>query len=109
MRTAYIKIRRALAVSLAGFFALGGCVSQQGYETVRPSRGAVEYRVEDTGCAAYRDNYTIVPTVSGRVISCAFQEGDTVEEGQVLYVIRPGSPSRAPRPPPPRARRPVRI
>ena len=87
MRTAYIKIRRALAVSLAGFFALGGCVSQQGYETVRPSRGAVEYRVEDTGCAAYRDNYTIVPTVSGRVISCAFQEGDTVEEGQVLYVI----------------------
>lgn len=69
---------------------LGGCTVRETYETVRPDRGAVECRVEDTGRAAYRDNYTIVPTVSGRVLTCTFQEGDTVEEGQLLYVIDSG-------------------
>ena len=35
----------------------------------------------------YADNYTIVPTVSGTVTECTFQEGDTVTAGQTLYTI----------------------
>lgn len=69
---------------------LGGCTQKVEYETIYPDRGPVEYRVEDTGTADYGDNYTVVPTVSGRVTRCTFQEGDAVEKGQALYVIDSG-------------------
>ena len=81
--------RAALCAGLC-VLLLGGCAQPVEYETVRPDRGPVEYRVEDTGTAAYGDNYTVVPTVSGRVTQCTIQEGDAVEEGQVLYVIDSG-------------------
>lgn len=81
--------RAALCAGLC-VLLLGGCTQPVEYETVHPDRGPVEYRVEDTGTAAYGDNYTVVPTVSGRVTQCAIQEGDTVEQGQVLYVIDSG-------------------
>jgi len=81
---------RALLGGVLSLFLLGGCASEAEYRTVEPDRGPVEYRVEDTGVAAYQDNYTIVPTVSGRVLSCTFQEGDTVEAGQTLYLIDRG-------------------
>lgn len=71
---------------------LAGCSSEddQEQETVFPDIGPVENTVEDTGTVTYRDNYSIVPQVSGTVVSCAIQEGDTVTAGQELYVIDAG-------------------
>lgn len=86
--------RRGAALSAAlGLLLLGGCSSsdQDEYRTVNPDTGPVEYRVEDTGTVTYADNYTIVPTVSGTVESCAFEEGDTVTAGQALYTIDSGA------------------
>ena len=80
--------RRGAALAL-GLLVLSGCSSsdQEGYRTVQPDTGPVEYRVEDTGTVTYADNYTIVPTVSGTVTECTFQEGDSVTAGQTLYTI----------------------
>lgn len=82
--------RRGAAFSAAlGLFLLSGCSGsdRDEYRTVQPDTGPVEYRVEDTGTVTYADNYTIVPTVSGTVTECTFQEGDTVTAGQTLYTI----------------------
>lgn len=68
---------------------LSGCGGQekQGYTTVHPERDVVENIVEDTGLAAYRDPYSVIPLVNGTILSCGFEEGDTVTRGQELYVI----------------------
>lgn len=82
--------RRGAALGMVfGLLLLGGCSGsdKEEYRTVNPDTGPVEYRVEDTGTVTYADNYTIVPTVSGTVESCTFEEGDDVTAGQVLYTI----------------------
>lgn len=71
---------------------LAGCSGQdkQEQKTVFPDVGTVENTVEDTGTVTYRDNYSIVPQVSGTVVSCSIKEGDAVTAGQELYVIDAG-------------------
>ena len=71
---------------------LAGCSGQDKQEqnTVFPDVGPVENTVEDTGTVTYRDNYSIVPQVSGTVVSCSIKEGDAVTAGQELYVIDAG-------------------
>lgn len=88
MKTVFWRRGTALCTVL-GLVLLGGCSGpgKEEYRTVRPDVGPVEYRVEDSGTVTYAENYTIVPTVSGTVETCAFAEGDTVTAGQVLYVI----------------------
>lgn len=81
---------RGLLGGALSMLLLAGCAGQAEYQTAAPDRGPVEYRVEDTGAVAYQDNYTIVSTVGGRVLSCTFREGDVVEEGQTLYVLDAG-------------------
>ena len=65
---------------------LAGCSGQdkQEQKTVFPDVGPVENTVEDTGTVTYRDNYSIVPQVSGTVVSCSIKEGDAVTAGQEL-------------------------
>lgn len=86
------KWGRTLPAYLLGLLLLAGCSNgdSQDYTTVFPDLGPVENTVEDTGVVTYRDNYNIVPQVSGTVISCSFQEGDTVTAGQELYIIDSG-------------------
>lgn len=69
--------------------ALVGCKEgpETEYVTVTPERGAVESLVEDTGSVAYREHYAVIPTVSGKVLSCFIEEGDGVTAGQTLYLI----------------------
>lgn len=71
---------------------LAGCSGQdkQEQKTVFPDVGPVENTVEDTGTVTYRDNYSIVPQVSGTVVSCSIKDGDAVTAGQELYVIDTG-------------------
>lgn len=79
---------KALACTL-GLLLLTSCSSGEDQErtTVFPDIGPVENTVEDTGTVTYRDNYSIVPQVSGTVTSCSIEEGDTVAAGQILYEL----------------------
>jgi HlyD family secretion protein len=82
---------RPLAALVCGLCALllGSCGNggASDYQTVNPERGVVENIVEDTGTVAYRDPYSVIPVVNGKILSCMFEEGDTVKAGQELYVI----------------------
>ena len=83
--------RKAVACTL-GLLLLTGCSNGEDKDrtTVFPDTGPVENTVEDTGTVTYRDNYNIVPQVSGTVISCSIEEGDTVTAGQTLYELDAG-------------------
>lgn len=70
--------------------AAAGCQKEADYQTVTPEVGTIENRVEDTGTVAWRDPTSVIPVVSGKVVSCAFEEGDAVTAGQTLYVIDSG-------------------
>ena len=82
---------KALACTL-GLLLLTSCSSGEDQErtTVFPDIGPVENTVEDTGTVTYRDNYSIVPQVSGTVTSCSIEEGDSVTAGQILYELDMG-------------------
>lgn len=69
-----------------------GCsAGQDSYNTVAPETDAVvERTVEATGTVGYHEEYSVIPTVSGKILSCSVEEGDTVTAGQVLYVIDSG-------------------
>lgn len=88
------KVKQMGAAALCGLLLLqaGGCRGgdEPPYQTVRPERGPVESTVEDTGMVAYTDNYAIAPVVNGKILTCAIEEGDVVEKGQVLYTIDAG-------------------
>lgn len=58
-----------------------------GRSTATVEFGSVERLVTDTGTVAYRDPYSIIPAVNGKILSCTFEEGDQVTAGQTLYVI----------------------
>ena len=82
--------RAALAaLSCVPLLLAAGCTDGEdpAGETVHPEIGVVERVVEDTGIVAYRDPYSVIPVVSGKILSCTFEEGDAVAAGQTLYVI----------------------
>ena len=84
---------RSLAAALAGWvLLLAGCSGGDGdYTLVSPTvDGTVERIVEDTGTVGYAEEYAVTPTVSGKILSCAVEEGDTVTAGQALYTIDSG-------------------
>lgn len=67
---------------------LAGCQSSKdAVSTAVADVGPIESLVEDSGTVVNRDPYSIYPTVSGKITACNFEEGDTVKEGDVLYVI----------------------
>lgn len=49
------------------------------------TRGDVTYVITGSGTVEPYDTYEIVPTVTGTIDYSYFEEGDTVEEGDVLY------------------------
>ena len=84
---------RGAAAALAGWLVLlAGCSGGDGdYTTVSPTvDDTVERIVEDTGAVGYSEEYAVIPTVSGKILTCAVEEGDTVAAGQVLYTVDAG-------------------
>ena len=62
------------------------------YQCVHPETGTlVQQLVEGTGTVSYREEYSVIPTVSAKILSCSIEEGDTVTAGQVLYVLDSGA------------------
>ena len=72
--------RRLTAALLWGGLLLtaGGCQEGLGtsYETVSPQVGEIVNLVEDTGSVTYRDPASLIPVVSGKIVSCLVEEGD---------------------------------
>jgi multidrug efflux system membrane fusion protein len=97
MKKTWIKMSllgTALLLAVAGCRKSGGTGPQ---ERVVPVKIAVA-RVADVPlyvdclgvCVAY-DAVEIVPRVSGEILDIHFQQGQTVEAGQLLYTIDPGT------------------
>lgn len=51
------------------------------------SRQTIQSSLSSSGTISPKDSYTITSMVDGQIISAEFEEGDVVEEGQVLYQI----------------------
>lgn len=83
-----IRFQAALACALC-LISLCACQNPAGNETrtALTDRGPVERTVTDTGTVAYRDPYSVIPTVNGKILTCAIEEGETVTAGQPLYTI----------------------
>ncbi len=80
-----------IAVALAGlrFFgpkAAAGAVSVT-YAESPVQRRTIQTTMSSNGTLQPANSYTIVATVSGEILECSFEEGDVVNEDDVLYVI----------------------
>ncbi len=51
------------------------------------SRQTIQSSLSSSGTISPKNSYTITSMVDGQIISAEFEEGDVVEEGQVLYQI----------------------
>lgn len=89
------KIVVVTAVVLACAIAVGAVVykKQQGGDeerkimTTKPSYGNISLSVTGSGTVAPYDRYEIVPLVTGEIIECRYDVGDTVKEDDILYVF----------------------
>lgn len=87
-----MKKRQFISSALAGALCLTALCGCQGGDksetrTAVAEVGTVESIVSDTGTVAYRDPYAVIPTVNGKILTCAIEEGDAVIAGQTLYTI----------------------
>ena len=55
------------------------------YQTQTPDMQDLQVELTGTGTIEPNDQYSITPMVQGEIIEAAFEEGDIVEKGQVLY------------------------
>lgn len=55
------------------------------YQTQTPTTQDLQVEISGTGTIEPNDQYSITPMVQGEIVEADFEEGDTVEEGQVLY------------------------
>ncbi|MCD8123189.1 MAG: efflux RND transporter periplasmic adaptor subunit [Clostridiales bacterium] len=55
--------------------------------TAQVTRGNLVSQLSSSGTIEAKDTYTITSLVEGEVIQADFEEGDQVEEGQILYLI----------------------
>lgn len=67
-----------------GARASGEAASQR---TAAVRRMSITSSLSSSGTLSPKDTYTITSLVSGDVVSAEFEEGDQVEEGQILYVM----------------------
>lgn len=82
-RKNYLVLPLALAVLLGA----AGCQKQDGAPTAAAEYGSIESLVEDSGTVVHRDPYSIYALVSAKITACHFEEGDAVQEGDILYEL----------------------
>lgn len=79
------------AVAVVGLKKFGpqapGAVTGVSYIEGMVQRRTLQTTMSSNGTLQPADSYTITSTVSGDILSCSFEEGDVVNEGDVLYVI----------------------
>ena len=87
------RLKQGAAALTGALLLLSGCSGGvDEYQCVHPETGTlVQQLVEGTGTVSYREEYSVIPTVSAKILSCSIEEGDTVTAGQVLYVLDSGA------------------
>ena len=61
--------------------------SQTVVNTAVATRGDMSSEITSSGTLSAKDSYNITALVSGTIVQADFEEGDTVEKDQVMYVI----------------------
>ena len=87
-----MKFKKKIAAVLCSLLLIGtlsGCGKDE-VQTISPEIGTIEQTVEDTGLVVFDDSYTVTSSVSAKIVSTHFDEGDTVEQGQLLYTLDSG-------------------
>lgn len=91
------KKRKCLALLLvaaivAGILAARGLGGQEAsaeasYQTAAAEKRNITRSLNSSGTLQPADSYTVSTLVSGEILSDTFEEGDQVEEGQLLYTL----------------------
>lgn len=83
-----MKFCRVLPLAV-GCFLLAGChaAPSDNGGTATAEIGDVISLVEDNGTVVHRDPYSIYATVNGKILSCQFEEGNSVQTGDILYIL----------------------
>ena len=95
------KSKKIVAAAVVLLIAVIGAVAAQAYlkdakpaaanasaqRTATVVRGSLISELSSSGTISPKNTYSITSLVEGEVISADFEEGDLVEEGQVLYQI----------------------
>lgn len=87
-----VGILAVLGLVAAAVVQVGGRGRQTGgeanaYRTAVVERRDITSSLSSSGTLSPKDTYSITSLVSGEVISADFEEGDQVQEGQILYVM----------------------
>ena len=85
-----IAIVAILVVGLVIYKTRSSRASSSASETVNTAVASIqnlESSLSSSGTLQAKDTYSITSLVSGTIISADFEEGDQVEEGQILYQI----------------------
>ncbi len=94
------RSRRITALVLAAVLVAGGAAGVMhlvtpkgtdagGAQAVPVTRQSLIRTLTGTGTLAPAEQFKITPLVTGKVLECTFEEGDTVQKGQLLYRIDP--------------------
>ncbi|MFA5527677.1 MAG: HlyD family efflux transporter periplasmic adaptor subunit [Peptostreptococcales bacterium] len=82
-----------LAILLGGVSFASSILSRDAqtaeYTDYEVQKGSITVSISGTGTVEPINQYDIVALVTGKVLSDTFNEGDTVEEGQLLFSIDP--------------------
>lgn len=94
------RSKRLIALLLAAALLVGGATGYMYYirqtpaaesqqQTAPVTRQNLTRLLTGTGTLAPIEQFKITPLVTGKVLECTFEEGDKVEQGQLLYRIDP--------------------
>lgn len=91
IRKRYIVLA-VVVLAGGGFFAFKKLTSPseeaaQSYTETEVSRQTVQRTLSSTGTLEPANQYNVTSSVQGEVLSCTFEEGDIVTQGQTLYEI----------------------
>lgn len=81
----FLAVLSGLAAAANGYFA--GDAEALTYSEYEVAKGDVTVVISGEGTVEPNKQYSVISLVEGNVLEDTFEEGDTVEEGQVLYKI----------------------
>ncbi|MBQ4137134.1 MAG: biotin/lipoyl-binding protein, partial [Clostridia bacterium] len=90
-KTIIVIVVITLILAAAAYFFLPKNQSQMTsgpvYTESRVERRTIQTTLSSSGTLVPADSYNVTASVSGEILECTFEEGDTVEEDDLLYVI----------------------
>lgn len=93
VKAAAIGLAAAVALGGGGWFALNqltpaaAAEDDGGYSTALVERRTITSTITGSGTLQAADSYTVTTLLEGTILTADFEEGDEVQEGDVLYTI----------------------